>query len=396
MNMFKNRVGKTLSWRSVGAVAVVLVATTTAMATAATTSAATGGGTATGAAKKVCGTLTPDATFKSESSLLGTEHACEHLKGRQFVETKADRTAMKAEYQAAVADLTTTDPTDVGRGAAPRTRAPRRSGSAPSCCTPARSCCSAGSTPRPTRTPRRTCTTRRPAPVTRRRRRRQSSAAALPRWGTGTAPLGGAGDPPRHPRPVAVRPGHQPWIRQPDTPLGRYYPTATRMADGRVVTAAGTEATASRRTPRWRCTPRRRRARHGHPAGRRRRPRDGLLPAPVADARRDHPADRHEGLPAHPATTPWTTLPRLPIRTGPGSSGPILPGGPAGAEGVGGSVASVGQPTTPRSSTTATPPPAGRSASRADPEGAPEHRASPRRHAFGIGGNARTSTTEGR
>jgi hypothetical protein len=32
------------------------------------------------------------------------------------------------------------------------------------------------------------------------------------------------------------------WIRQPDTPLGRYYPTATKLADGRIVITAGTEA----------------------------------------------------------------------------------------------------------------------------------------------------------
>ncbi|WP_151083746.1 hypothetical protein [Nocardioides cynanchi] len=113
MNGSQRRVSKTSSWRSLGAAVLLLSAAGTALTTT-TAGAATNGHRSTVRAAGVCGTLTPDATFRAEANLLGTEHACEHLKERAFVETRADRVAMKAAHTAAVAALPTTDPAVIG------------------------------------------------------------------------------------------------------------------------------------------------------------------------------------------------------------------------------------------------------------------------------------------
>jgi hypothetical protein len=39
------------------------------------------------------------------------------------------------------------------------------------------------------------------------------------------------------------------WVRQPDTPLGRYYPTSTRLPSGRVLIAAGTQSDGVTKNP---------------------------------------------------------------------------------------------------------------------------------------------------
>src|SRR4051812_12672053 len=105
-------VARALARRPMSAVIATLLtaAALTAMASPDEASA----GTATTSVHKVCGTLHPDATFSKEVRLLGAEHACEHLKERRFVETKADRQAMKTAYAAAVSDLATTDPAVIG------------------------------------------------------------------------------------------------------------------------------------------------------------------------------------------------------------------------------------------------------------------------------------------
>src|SRR3954452_22469598 len=103
---------RTGPWGFLAVVAVVLTATTTA--TAASIPGSVDAGAPTVTAKKVCGTLTPDATFDSEVALLGTDHACEPLKGRQFTATRADRAVMRSAHAAAVASLATTDPAVIG------------------------------------------------------------------------------------------------------------------------------------------------------------------------------------------------------------------------------------------------------------------------------------------
>jgi hypothetical protein len=54
--------------------------------------------------------------------------------------------------------------------------------------------------------------------------------------------VGGANPWPRGIKDVYLfDPVSEEWVRQPDTPLGRYYPTSTRLPDGTVLIAAGTQ-----------------------------------------------------------------------------------------------------------------------------------------------------------
>ena len=56
--------------------------------------------------------------------------------------------------------------------------------------------------------------------------------------------VGGADPPPKGIVDLCLfDPISEQWIRQPDTPLGRYYPTSTKLADGRILVAAGSSWT---------------------------------------------------------------------------------------------------------------------------------------------------------
>src|SRR4051794_17718460 len=231
---------RTGSWGLLAAVAVVLMATTTATSMP---GSAFDGRTATVAAKKVCGTLTADATYDSEVSLLGVDHACEHLKGRQFVETKAGRAAMKGASLAATSDLATTDPAVIGSWT--------------------------NATNPGTKTIAISAVMLHTGKVLifggKYKSTDKNTAAYLfdPTTGTGhevpapAAVFCGAITPLADGRVLSVGgtdvvpqgivdlwlfdPVTEQWVRQPDTPLGRYYPTATKLADGRILIAAGTE-----------------------------------------------------------------------------------------------------------------------------------------------------------
>jgi hypothetical protein len=124
------------------------------------------------------------------------------------------------------------------------------------------------------------------------------------------------------------------WIRQPDTPLGRYYPTSTRMPDGNVVIAAGTQLDGKTKNPTVELyTP----------------PADG---ATMGSLQVVGPAHATKFYPHHwvmpdgkllqldgrnpwvldPAGWLWSKLPLLPKQTnGAGSASMLLPGTPAGS-----------------------------------------------------------------
>ncbi len=123
------------------------------------------------------------------------------------------------------------------------------------------------------------------------------------------------------------------WIRQPDTPLGRYYPTSTKLADGTVVVTAGTEADGVTKNPTVELyTPPQPGTDTGtiqvvgpsHVTGF--YPRQWLMPDGnmlQVEARKSYRLDTQ--------TWQWTNLLGLPVGNGAGSAGLMLPGGPNGA-----------------------------------------------------------------
>ena len=123
------------------------------------------------------------------------------------------------------------------------------------------------------------------------------------------------------------------WIRQPDTPLGRYYPTTTRLADGRIVVTAGEELDGTTHNPKVEVyTP----------------PPPGGQVGTLQVVGPDHPTFNYPrqwlmpdgnvlqviGIKSYrlnPSTWTWTSLKPLPGGDGPGSAGLMLPGGPNGS-----------------------------------------------------------------
>ncbi len=185
---------------------------------------------------RVCGTETSDALFANESAKLGVEHACEHLSARHY--RPGMTTAAAVSTAAAV-----TDPTVVGTW-------------------------SAAANPG-TKTVAITSVLLNTGKVLmfggKYRTTDKNTAAYVfdPTTGTGhevPAPaavycsgvtvlsdgriltVGGASPVPHGIVNVYLfDPVGEQWIRQPDTPLGRYYPSVVKLPDGRVVVVAGTE-----------------------------------------------------------------------------------------------------------------------------------------------------------
>jgi hypothetical protein len=335
MNNAKSRVTRTLSWRSLGAVALLLSAAGTAMTTT-TAGAATNGHRTTVA--KVCGTLTPDATFRTETNLLGTEHACEHLKARQFVETTADRAAMKAAHAAAVASLPTTDPAVIGAWSNAANPGTKTIGISAVMLHTGKVLLFGGkykSTDKNTASylfdPVTGTGHEVPAPAA-------VFCGSVVQLSDGRVlSVGGTNKIPQGIVDVWLfDPVSEQWIRQPDTPLGRYYPTSTKLADGTVVVTAGTELDGVTKNPTVELyTPPLPGTDTGtlqivgpnHVTGF--YPRQWLMPDGnmlQVDARKSYRLDTQ--------TWQWTNLLGLPPGNGAGSAGLMLPGGPNGSSRV--------------------------------------------------------------
>jgi hypothetical protein len=331
-----NRLARNVSWRSLGAVAIVMSATTMAMATATTSGAATS--TATVSVKNVCGTLTPDTRYHEDVRLLGTEHACEHLRGRQFVETKTDRTAMKAAYAAAVADLSTTDPAVIGQWSDARNPGTKTIGISAVMLHTGKVLLFGGkykSTDKNTASylfdPVTGTGHEVPAPAA-------VFCGSVVQLSDGRVlSVGGTNKIPQGIVDVWLfDPVSEQWIRQPDSPLGRYYPTSTKLADGTVVVTAGTELDGVTKNPTVELyTPPQPGTDIGtiqvvgpsHVTGF--YPRQWLMPDGnllQVEARKSYRLDTQ--------TWQWTTLLGLPVGNGAGSAGLMLPGGPDGSSRV--------------------------------------------------------------
>ncbi len=127
-------------------------------------------------------------------------------------------------------------------------------------------------------------------------------------------------------------PATEQWTSQPDTPLGRYYPTSTRLPDGRVVVTAGQQTNGTQNPTVELYTP----------------PAAGAEAGTLSVVGPEHPnaiyphqlvmrdgrmlqVDRTAAYRLNPSTWTWTTLPSLPVDSGSGAAHLMLPGGPQGS-----------------------------------------------------------------
>jgi len=138
------------------------------------------------------------------------------------------------------------------------------------------------------------------------------------------------------------------WLRQPDSPLGRYYPTSTRLADGRILIAAGNQLDGQTRNPTVEVyTP----PAPGETMGQ----LEVVGPAHVTNF---YPTQwlmpdgnvfevwGRKSSALNPASWSWTRHPQLPGPIGQGTAGLMLPGGPDGSTrvmSIGGNVQGTAQ-----------------------------------------------------
>jgi len=205
-------------------------------------------------ATRVCGGLAADGTFALERVELGQEHACEHLADRAAAdgsmvgmvgEVLHSRIAMA---QAAAAAPATRPASVVGRWSAARNPGTTTIGISSVLLHTGKVLMFGQYSPDGT-------TAYIYDPVT---RTGHEMPAPAPIFCSSVTPLadgrilvtGGADPIPRGIQDVWLfNPVTERWTQQPDTPLGRYYPTSTRLPDGRVLIAAGRETDGTTHNP---------------------------------------------------------------------------------------------------------------------------------------------------
>jgi hypothetical protein len=295
-------------------------------------------------AAKVCGGLTPDAAFTEDAAVLGVDHACEHLHGRVAAskQTPATRAAaaraFREDYAKATAALATTDPAVIGSWSAATNPGTKTIGISAVLLHTGKVLLFGGkykSTDKNTAAylydPVSKTGHEVPAPAA-------VFCGAVTQLSDGRVLSSGGADP--IPKGIVdlwlFDPVSEQWSRQPDTPLGRYYPTSTKLSDGRVVITAGNELDGTTPNPTVEVyTPPVAGAASGtlqvvgpnHVTGY--YPRQWLMP--------DGRMLQVEGLKSYgldPGSWSWTTLKSLPGGDGAGSAGLMLPAGPNGSNKV--------------------------------------------------------------
>ena len=289
------------------------------------------------AAAKVCGTLTADETYEDEVAYIGVAHACEHLMGRKFVSPRLATEDAAHAHTSAVAELDSTDPAVIGSWSTAANPGTKTIGISAVLLHTGKVLLFGGkykSTDKNTAAYLYDPVTKTghevPAPAT------VFCGSITPLSDGRILSVGG----------VAVKiptglvdlwlfdPITEQWIRQPDTPLGRYYPTSTRMPDGTVVITAGTEIDGKTANPTVELyTP----------------PADGEQVGTLEVVGPNHvtayyphqwlmpdgtmlQVDKRKPYRLDPTTWQWTALPLLPRQTnGAGSASMLLPGTPAGS-----------------------------------------------------------------
>ena len=204
------------------------------------------------AATPVCGESVPDATFAAEAPLLGVEHACEHLEAREADPEGAvaahphDSTAL-----AVTAAAVTADPAVSGSWSTPYTPSSRAIGITSVLLHTGKILIFGGTSAAGTintaaylfdPVTRIGKDVPAPAPV---------FCGSVTQISDGRVlSVGGANPVPRGIVDVYLFDGTtEQWVRQPNTPLGRYYPTSTRLPDGKVLIAAGTQTNGTTKNP---------------------------------------------------------------------------------------------------------------------------------------------------
>lgn len=288
-------------------------------------------------ASPVCGGLTADASFASESGLLGRSHACEHLREREAPSSAlgivADAVHSRLAAAAEMARLPTTNPAVIGRWSRARNPGTQTVGVAAVLLHTGKVLLF-GQLPTDTAT---TGFVFDPASGT-----GHAVPVPAPIFCGSVTPLsdgqilsvGGADPTPRGiPDVWLFKPHAETWVRQPDTPLGRYYPTSTRLPDGRIVIAAGKELDGSTRNPAVEVY---------------RQPAPGAGVGTLSVVGTDHPTSYYPhqvvmpdgqmlqvesslSYTLNPATWTWSQLPSLPMSLGAGSAHLVLPGPASGA-----------------------------------------------------------------
>ncbi len=286
-------------------------------------------------AAAVCGNLRPDRTFAIERSELGNEHACEHLRERQFLGTKRARHQEQRTYAAAVAALSTTDPAVIGEWSTPFKPATNTVGIAAVLLHTGKVLIFGGKFKAvdkntaayiydPVTGDGHELTT--PAAIFCGSVTQLSDGRVLSVGGTDKVPTGLKDV-------YLFDPASETWIRQPDSPLGRYYPTSTRLADGTVIITAGTQADGKTKNPNvelysppsaggdvgtMRVV--------GPPHATAFYPRQWVMPdgnLVQVIGRKSYRLDT--------STWQWSNLPGLPVGNGAGSAGVLLPGAASGS-----------------------------------------------------------------
>jgi hypothetical protein len=200
----------------------------------------------------VCGgDYVADAGYAEDVQLLGTEHACEHLEERQPTEFATGRQAeSQAAAQLRAVAAVSTDPAVSGSWSATVNPPTKAIGVTSVLLDTGKVLLFGGVTAGTINTPaylfdpvtKTGHDVPAPAPV---------FCGSVTQISDGRVlSVGGANPIPKGVTDVYLfNPVSETWVRQPDTPLGRYYPTSTRLPDGQVLIAAGTEANGTTKNP---------------------------------------------------------------------------------------------------------------------------------------------------
>lgn len=293
------------------------------------------------AAAKVCGDLVPDAEYQTEADVIGVGHACEHLKGRKWGKASripAARPARRPSSSVTVASALGTTPAEVGSWSSAANPGTKTVGISAVLFHTGKVLLFGG---------KYNSTDKNTAaylydPVTGKGHEVPAPAAvycgSITQLSDGRLLSAGGASP--VPKGIVdlwlFDPVSEQWLRQPDTPLGRYYPTSTRLADGRILITAGDQLDGQTRNPTVEVyTPPPAGATMGslevvgpaHATGF--YPTQWLMPdgkVLQVEGRSDYVLD--------PASWGWSSLPLLPSGTGAGPAGLMLPGGPSGSSRV--------------------------------------------------------------
>jgi hypothetical protein len=315
-------------------------------------------GSATAAQPQVCGNLAPDDAYQEEAAVIGTGHACEHLRGRKW--SKAASQTANAWTGARLAQQLTSDvasaaalestPAEVGSWSSAANPGTKTIGISAALLQTGKVLMFGG---------KYKSTDKNTAaylfdPVSRTGHEVPAPAAvfcgAITFLSDGRLLSAGGADP--VPKGIVdlwlFDPITEVWLRQPDSPLGRYYPTSTRLADGRVLIAAGQELDGTTINPTVEVyTP--------PAAGSTMGTLEVVGPAHVTNfyphqwLMSDGKVLQVESVKSYgldPVIGAWTRLPSLPSPSGQGSAGLVLPGDPDGSSRVmivGGNVKGIGQ-----------------------------------------------------